>query len=301
MESKHKVPVTLAQECIKSIRLLAQTGRGVFSHYLYEPLEYAGWKLEQKGQSARKLMERIDLEIKNPSFLHTIGPRCKRVIMNAMEEELSVLGDASIFFFNKMQLHSKISSSPESIEFAEILHEPLLEFHKKTSEQNEDLFKKAIANIHPSELKTAFEPVKIDSSVDKVMLDSEIKRLYDNILIASKYNNIPKCMKILSNYIIRYSDDEEYAKRDVDRLTEAMEKREQGFSHELRNMIAIELYYKITQGVMQGNINAAVQSIRKYGYIFEGDTDAKYFYDIDKLERILYQMITDKNMWEDLK
>jgi len=301
METKLKVPTTLAQEYIANIRLLAQSGKTAFTRYLFEPLQYAGWSLDQRNQSARKLMERIETEAKDPSFLHTIAPRCKRVIMCAMEENLSILGESAIFFLGKMQLHVKISASPESIEFVDILKEPLTEFQKRTNEKSGTLFKAAIAHIGQEGLQSALEPIKLDSSAEKVRLDGEIKRLYDNILIASKYNNIPKCRKLLSNYIIRYSDNDDYAKNDVDRLTEAMDKRDEGFASELKDMIAIELYYKITQGVLEGDVSAAVQGIRKYGYIFEGNAETKYFYEIDKLERILYQMITDKEMWEDLK
>jgi hypothetical protein len=301
MDTKLKVPTTLAQEYIANIRLLAQSGAVAFSRYLYEPLQYAGWSLDQQGQSARKLMERIEIEAKDPSFLHTIAPKCKRVIMCAMREKLSILGESAVFFLGKMQLHAKISSSPESIEFVEILKEPLSEFQKRTIEKSGTLFKAAIAHIGQEALQSAMEPVRLDSSAEKVKLDGEIKRLYDNILIASKYNNIPKCRKLLSNYIMRYSDSEDYAKTDVDRLIDAMDKRDEGFAADLKEVIAIELYYKITQGVLDGNVAAAVQGIRKYGYIFEGNAATKYFYDIDKLERILYQMITEKEMWEDLK
>jgi hypothetical protein len=301
MESKYKVSVTLAQELIKNVRLLAMSGRDPFKKFLYTPLYESGWHSDQHNQSARKLMERIDLESGDQSFLHTIAPRCKRLICFAMDEGLSMLGDASIFFLEKMQLHVKVSTAPESLEFTQIIDEPLSVFHSKNKEISETIFKKAITNISPDVLKNAFQPVKLENAAQKVKLDSEIKKLYDHILIASKYHNIPKCRKLLSTYITNYSDNEEYAKTDVDRLVEALNRREEGFDDDLKNTIAIELYYKITRGVLNGDIGAAIQGIRKYGYIFEGNADTKHFYDIDRLERILYQMITDKGLWEELK
>jgi hypothetical protein len=301
MEGKLKVSVSEAQELIKSIRLLAHHGKEPFVRYLYDPLHREGWIANQHSQSARRLMERIASDADNPPFLHTVAPRCKRLIGYAMDENLSILGDASIFFLEKMQLHTKISSSPESIEFASIIRSPLTEFRSGSSDRSEELFRTAISGAGPEEIRTAFEPVHIESIPQKVKLDGEIKRLYDNILIASRYHNIPKCRKLLSNYIITYSDSDDFARDDVARLVEALNKREDTFESDMMNMIAIELYYRITKSVLDGNIRNAVRNIRKYGYIFEGNTEAAHFYDIDRLERILYQMVTEKNLWDDLK
>jgi hypothetical protein len=300
-DGKLKVSVSEAQELIKSIRILAQNGKESFIRHLYDPLHREGWRASQHNQSTRKLMEKIASEANDPSFLHTIAPRCKRLIGYAMDETLPVLGDAAIFFLEKMQLHAKISSSPESVEFAAIINPSLSDFLAKSSDKNEQLFRAAISNIDAAELKTALEPVRIDATPEKVKLDSEIKRLYDNIFIASKYNNIPKCRKLLSNYIISYSDADDYARNDVDRLIEALNKRESTFDYDVKNMIAIELHYRITKAILGGDLRLAVRCIRKYGYIFEGNSATAHFYDIDRLERILYQMISEKDLWDDMK
>ena len=80
-----------------------------------------------------------------------------------------------------------------------------------------------------------------------------------------------------------------------------MNKREDGFEEELKNQMAVDLYFRITKSILDGDISSSVQFIRKYGYIFEGNASAKHFYDIDRLERILYKMITEKNLWDELK
>lgn len=301
MELKFKVPVSKAQELAKDIRLLAKTGKDSFSRYLYTPIDRAGWHSDASGQSARKIMERLENEARDDSYIHTIGPRCKRLICTAMDESLSALGDSSIFFLEKMQLHVAISASPEAIEFAEIIAKPMTDFRNLCSQKNEALFREKVSRLGADELKLAMEPVRLEANAEKVRIDTEIRRLYDNILIASKYNNLQKCRKVLSTYIVRYCDDPTYAAADVEKLMTALDRREDGFSAEMNSMIAIELYYQITRAVLGGDVAAAIQGIRKYGYIFGGDTAAKYFYDIDRLERILYQMITDKGLWNNLK
>jgi hypothetical protein len=301
MELKFKVPVSRAQELVKDIRLLAKTGKDTFSRYLYTPIDRAGWRSDAQGQNARKMMERLENESADESYIHTIGPRCKRLISAAMSESLSALGDSSIFFLEKMQTHIKISASPEAIEFVEIIADPMSEFRGFCSQKNEVLFREKIGQLGADELKQAMDPVRLEANAEKVRIDAEIRHLYDNILIASKYNNLPKCRKVLSTYIVRYCDDPAYATQDVEKLMNALNKREEGFSAEMNATIAIELYYQITRAVLGGDIASAIQGIRKYGYIFGGDTATKYFYDIDRLERILYQMITDKGLWNQLK
>ena len=80
-----------------------------------------------------------------------------------------------------------------------------------------------------------------------------------------------------------------------------MNSRAPGFEDELKNNIAIDLYYNIKQGILKGDIPTTVSAIRKYGYIFEGNSEAKYFFEIDRLERILYKLISEKGLWDELK
>ena len=41
--------------------------------------------------------------------------------------------------------------------------------------------------------------------------------------------------------------------------------------------------------------------IRKYAHIFEGNPDIRYFNEIDVLEQKLYRLISEKDMWRELK
>lgn len=301
MLNKTRVTVSSAQEMIKDIRILALRGKNTFMKYLYEPLLDAGWKGGQQVQDRRTLFERLKSDSSDPAFLHTIAPRCKKLIRHSMNDSLSSLGESSIFFLEKMQMHTAVSSAEESLEFEEILTPPLNVFRQISSDDSVELFSETVNSADAENLKSALEPVKLRDNTEKIRLDGKIRRLYENIRIASQYHNILKCRKLLSSYIISYSDDDDYARSDVEKLISALNSRETGFEEELRSTIAIDLYYRITQGVLKGDIRTTVGSIRKYGYIFEGDSNAKYFYDIDRLERILYKIISDKGLWDELK
>jgi len=301
MEDKIKPGAEYAQEMVKNIRILALNGKTNFRKFLFNPLYEAGWYNDTSRQSTAKLIERMKEQSSDPSSVHTIAPQCKRLVCFAMAEGYSALGNCSIFFLEKIQWDQQVAQSNESIEFTGIITPPLNEFMQLNSENNEKLFTEAVSSAKKDDILTAFEPVKLSSGSVKVQLDSEIKRLYNNIQIASSYRNIPKCMKLLSTYIIQYSDTDDYAKEDVEKLVDAMSKREPGFDADLKKTMAIDLYYRIRKSVHDGDISTTIQAIRKYGYIFEGDSSAKHFYDIDRFERILYKIITEKGLWKELK
>jgi len=301
MENRDNVQPELAHDIINNIRILALNGKKNFRKYLFDPLYGAGWYNKTSSQNTGKLIERIKKQASDPSFIHTIAPQCKRIICYAMAEGFSALGNSSIFFLENIQGSRSVALSPEALEFTGIVSPPLREFMVMNSENNEQLFLEAVSTASEHEILTAFEPVKLDTAAEKVKLDGEIKRLYNNIQIASKYQNLPKCRKLLSTYIIKYGDNDDYARSDVDRLIDALTKREPGFDTELKSAMATDLYYRIRKSVHEGDIKTTIQSIRKYGYIFEGDPDTKHFYDIDRLERILYKLITEKDLWKELK
>jgi hypothetical protein len=296
-----KITVSQSQEQIKTIRLIALSGKNNFIRYITSPLISAGWKSERHPQGARKQIERITAESRSQSYYHTIAPKCKRLISGSMDESLAAVGDSCIFFLEMMQLHAVISSSPESLEFTGILKSGFSEFHAASSSKNETLFKEAVESAAADDIKKVVEPVDLDLASKKRKLDAEIQKLYNNLLIASKYNNLQKAKKLLSAYIITFCDHDDYSRQDVELLIDAMNKRYEDFNDDLKSMISIDLYYKISRSIISGDIAAAVQGIRKFAYIFEGDPAAKYYQEIDRLERILYPIITEKNLWNTLK
>ena len=58
----------------------------------------------------------------------------------------------------------------------------------------------------------------------------------------------------IANYIIRYSDKENYDKTGIEKIINALNKRENQFISDLWNTISIDLYYNITRGILDSNI-----------------------------------------------
>ena len=134
------VPVFEAQELEKYIRLLAKTGRRMFTKYLGTPLEYADWKVLYSNENTRKIMERINEACESPNKLHTAAPLCKKLVSISLLESLSAVGDSCIFFLGKIAEHIKISRSPESVRFVNIIRKPLGEFMDLHQNKSEEIF-----------------------------------------------------------------------------------------------------------------------------------------------------------------
>ncbi|PJZ68024.1 hypothetical protein CH373_18280 [Leptospira perolatii] len=302
-EKRTSVPSALAEEIIKTIRLLALSGKKNFRKYLCDPLIFGGWEREKahNALSSAKGIDKIQEESRNPAYLHTIGPHCKRLVSQALSENLSAIGDTCIFFCEKILEDEQVAASPEALEFIGLLEKPMTEFAHLNQTRSEKLFEDSIRNFSPDELKTAFEPVKLDAHRQKVYLDAEVHRLYSQIVSAAKSNDVMRCRKLLSSYIINFSDSENYNNQEVEKLIDALTKRASGFRENLKDSLAIDLYYSITRGILEANVKKAIQGIRKYAHIFEGDPDVKYYYEIDSLERKLYGIIHSKDLMKELK
>ncbi|TGN20916.1 hypothetical protein [Leptospira idonii] len=302
-ERRISISQALAQELVKTIRLLALSGKSHFRKYLYDPLAYAGWEKDkaQSSLSAGKMMDKLKEDIEDPAYQNTIGPQCKRLVSNALSETLSALGDSCIFFLERIQEDQKLAQTPEALDFVSAIEKSLKDFSVLTQTKNEKLFEDTIRNFTGDELRSAFEPVKLDTAHQKVYLEKEVHNLYQQILAASKTNNFSRCKKLLSKYIIDYSDSDSYNESEVEKLLSAVDKREPGFKQNVMDSLAIDLYYSVTKGILEGNARKAIQGIRKYAHIFEGNPDIKNYYEIDSLERKLYGIIQAKDLMKDLK
>ncbi|WP_246047400.1 hypothetical protein [Leptospira ognonensis] len=303
MNQRTTIPADLALELIKTIRVLALAGKKNFNKYLYESLVYGGWERDKAhlATTASRLMDKIQEDLKDPAYEKTIPHQCKRLISQAIAESLSALGDSCIFFLEHIREIPLLAKSEEAREFVFIIERPLKTFAKETAETNEKRFEDSIQTLSLDEMKEAFDTVRLDGTRKKVYLEKTIHNLYQQVLLATKSNNLSRCKKLLSQYILTYHETETYNKAEVETLLNALDKREEGFRKNIWDSLAIEIYYSVTRGILEGNAKKAIQGIRKYAYIFEGDPDSKFYFEIDGLERKLYKIIQDKDMMKNLR
>ena len=296
-----KVTPTLAEELSRYIRLLAKAGKNLFNQHLYKPLVYAGWERQMKYNDSKFIMARIDEARSDIAKLNTIGPLCKRLISQSLLESSASLGNSSIFFLDRIGALSVLAKSEEGNEFVNIIKQPLTEFNLENQTKKEKSFEDKLENVSTQELTDALNPVELGRHEVKVRIQKEALALFNQISIFSKKDDIHRCRKLIANYLILYAEQENNNRDEVEKVIQALESRSPGFSLELNDFIAIQLYYSIFSGISEGDLKKAIQGIRKYAFTFQGNSEIKYFMEIDELEGKLQAVITKKDLWKQLR
>jgi len=301
VESYHSVPVTVAEELIKIIRMLARSGRKLFRQYLTQTIYKGNYQRLHSLDKTSKLMERINQALRDPKKVPTIGLTAKKMIAKALEESDSALGDACIFFLEKMIENPLVTSSKEAIEFVHLILPPLKEFQSLYENQNIKIFEELLLTTQKEELKKIIEPVELGKHGKKIQVSQEAKLLIERIKIAQKSQDIVKCKKYIATYLIRYGDQNLEDRKVIDSIIEAFDQSYPNFKKELNDFIAIQLHYQILQGVVEKNLKKSITAISKYTHIFRGDPNIKFYHEIDEFEKKLYDIINQKNLWDELK
>lgn len=78
-------------------------------------------------------------------------------------------------------------------------------------------------NLSESDFQTALNPVELEKPEVKVKIQKEALTLFHNISIFSKRDDIPRCRRLIANYLIYYAEQEENNRDEVDRVIEALE------------------------------------------------------------------------------
>jgi hypothetical protein len=292
---------TLAEELSRYIRLLAKAGKNLFKEHLYKPLVYAGWERQMKYNDTKFIMARVDEARSDISKLNTIGPLCKRLISQSLLESSESLGNSSIFFLNRIGSISTLAKSEEGTEFVSIIKQPLSAFNSINQVKKEKFFEDKLEAISNKELTDALNPVELGKSEVKVRIQKEALALFNQISVFSKKDDIYRCRKLIANYLIHYAEQEDNNRDEVEQVIQALENRSPGFTLELNDFIAIQLYYSIFSGISEGDLKKAIQGIRKYAFTFQGNHEIKYFMEIDELEGKLQAVITKKDLWKQLR
>lgn len=296
-----KVPVAVAESLIKTIRILAQTGRSHFKKYLFEPLYFAGWKVDYSVESSNRMMERMERASKSPSSIHTIAPHCKRMISRAITEGYSSVGNGAIFFLEKIAKHHQVSIAEESLLFVRIIQPPLETFQKLQNNRSTELFEESLKSFSNDQIKNAMAPVELGRQKIMVQVKDEARILFHRIKRANARQDLADCRKLISSYLIKYGDQEDNNRDEIEGLIEAFQRREPSFRKDIHDYMAINLYYQITRGITEGDLKKTIAAIRKYAFIFQGDPGTLYFQEIDRLESKLYAIIREKGLMDELK
>ena len=136
------ITLPLIDYFIKTVRLLAVSGKTTFSKYVFDPLDYAGWERKSISETSKKMMKHID-GLNDESTITTIGPWCKKMLSLSKTESLKDLGDASIYFFEKMRMYPSLMRNTEALEFCSILYPGFRKFEEINNLNSANKFEKS--------------------------------------------------------------------------------------------------------------------------------------------------------------
>jgi hypothetical protein len=281
---------------ILSTRIIAQSGKDEFTKYVHEPLFMAGWVGQQQNENSKSLMKKI-LRYDEPSTFHTIAPLCRRLISLAMIESLKHLENACIFFFDKMRFTPTIAESKEALELCNTLYPEFKNFELKKWENSSFEFETRLHGLSKKQLKGTIESIRSPNNMETV---SKEKTLHNKIITALKHDNKARCQQLLSSYFIQFTDQKNINTQHIEHLIDTLNKKFKNFREDLYESIAIILYYDILAGIMENDLKRTIIAIRKYTIIFKGNPNIVHFMKIDALEKKLYKIIDEKNLWNSL-
>jgi len=135
--------------------------------------------------------------------------------------------------------------------------------------------------------------VNLDRS-KKAGLSKNASKLFDFIIKAEKQNDLVRCRRLISDYIIENCGIEDNNFEQVYRVIERLNKQNKNFETEINDSIAIVLYYDLIEGITSNNLKKAINAIRGYALIFKGDENTMHFYRVDSLEKKLYTIFEKK-------
>lgn len=293
-----RVSLTLAQELARYIRLLALRGKKLFIHFVYDPLSYAGYPTAEVSENVLRLTEKISQSLKSQAA--GLDLKIRLLISRAMRESLSALGDSLLFLLENSARYPLLASNPELLRIVNILGPSLYEFMQKQKEKDVHDFETRLNQISFEEAQKTLESISLGKSISRADLDHRIRALYTQISLAARKDDLNRCLRLLGDYMIRYGDDESYQEAEVKKILDALKKRDANFENYVKDYISVQLYYLISKSISQGDLKQAVAGIRKYAHIFQGDPNVRFYYEIDRMERVMYKIIKEKNLWKEL-
>lgn len=295
-----RIPVSKAESLAKMIRLLARSGKKNFHKYLYQPLIAAGWEGGVTSESSSRIMRRIDQMQTDSSRIQSIPLLSKRMIASALREDFSRLGNSVLYFLEMIIRHGEVAASGEALNLIQVLQDPLREFEEVAREQTKKKFERDLEESSSQTIREAYSPVLLGRNKELVEVQEEARILFEKIKAANKRQDLNACRKLISAYLIKYAEEEQNNRDEIEKLIEAFESRESGFRKILHETMAINLYYQITKGISDANLKQTIRGIKKYAFIFQGNPDVPYHRDIDRLESYLYDIIRKKGLIKDL-
>ncbi len=287
----------LADNYIRIIRSLAQTGRSSYQDYFIHPL--TEWKAPQPGETLEKLTAMI--ERKKGAGDDKLPKLFKMALIKSVGPDrldLSQTGNISIDFLRAIKAFPKVAESDEALDFVNILRNPFKEFSDREFRR---MNKKFEEEIHSADDGVVEELAKIKSgkSPEDEIVDSMSRDAIREILDQYNKKQINKVRQLSIKYLMKFADPAVPNKHeDIYPLLDKLTQRYENFRREVLDAAAVVIYHEILKAIRSNQLDMALQFISKYTVIFRGDPKTPNYQEVDSFEKKFYEIIEERNLWD---
>jgi hypothetical protein len=299
MSSEHgEIRLPLINNYIRIIKNLAVRGRGAYQEYLVHPL--GTWSDLVPQEKLEKLTRLLKHE-KRKHVSYDLPKIFKKAIIKSVapdQLDLSLPGNLSIDFLDEMRHRHEISSSAEARQFVDILRDPFSIFNDKEFRRMNSKFRQTVSSSDPEEIMALLEAQRAagDASLKEKEQSCE---LINSITKGLEIKDIAKLKKEAVTYLLKIATPRAPdLHTEIDPLLAKIDLHHEGFSKEVFDTTAILIYHEIIKSIRENKLKRAVLLIAQYAVLFRGNPSTPNALEVGSFEKILFDLIEKKNLWD---
>ncbi len=300
VERIEHIKLPLIKEYLKTIRSLAGQGRNYYHKYLIIPL--SSWSLVSVEDELPDLERDIQVYSKLMDY-QKLASSYKRAICRSVERDqfdLTVPGQMCMNFLKAMQESVDLAGQIESIQFVNLLRKPFTDYSQIEYKRVNTRFRKELARSGSEEtIVAALETISRERE-EQISAERHLsQKLIADLKRKLPSGRVPELKRDVISYLLRTATPHvPELHREADPVIDEIEKRFHGFRKEVYESVAVIIYREVMKTIKAGEIKRAVLLISKYTVLFRGDPQTPHYHELDAFEKMFFEIIDRKNLWE---
>jgi hypothetical protein len=290
----------LVDNFTRIIQSLAKRGRNVYHQFLVEPL--SSWSPSAPAESIEKLLTLLDQAQTSRSRKVPLLYKMALVKSVAPDQfDLSLPGNISLNFLKSMKEELKVSSSDEAIEFVNILKDPFKRYSDSEFIRMNKKFEEEISSAGEIEVEKLIK-AREGEEAENQKADEESRKALDSISTMRRSADIPDVKRAAIVYLLKFADPSMPNRHlAINGVIEPLESKNTSFMKEVMDSTAVIIYHEILKAITGNDLVKAVKYIGKYAVLFRGNPETPNFREVDSFEKKFFQIIEERNLWEQLR
>jgi hypothetical protein len=205
-------------------------------------------------------------------------------------------------FLKEIQESLALSQQIEPLQFVNLLRKPFTDYSKIEYDKMNNRFQSDLSNQTFDE--KIVQALATISQEEAAVITAELtlaEDLLDKLKNSLKLKKLPEIRKECVSYLLRVSTPHvpELHKK-LDPVLKKIEKMVPGFMHEIYETVAVLIYREIMRSIQLSDIKKTVILISKYTVLFRGDPSTPHFHEVDAFEKMFFNIIEKKNLWDNV-